>query len=142
LEPILNNMLECAKRNLDGADLVRALDTDIGVQQFLSITQEDLTAKGKLVPRGARHYAAKATLVQNLTNLANSAIYADPTVKVHISGKQIAKLIVENLGLENQGVFGDNIAIDEQLETQRLTMAAQEQLQVEGMTPAVPEGMV
>ena len=141
LEPILNNMLECAKRNLTGADVVRAFDNDIGVQQFLSITQEDLTAKGKLVPRGARHYAAKATLVQNLTNLANSAIYADPSVKVHISGKQIAKLIVENLGLENQGVFGDNIAIDEQLETQRLTMAAQEQLQVEGMTPAVPEGM-
>jgi hypothetical protein len=140
LEPLLNNMLECAKRNLDGADVVRALDTDIGIQQFLSITQEDLTAKGKLVPRGARHFAAKATLVQNLTNLANSAIYADPSVKVHMSGKQIAKLIVENLGLEGQGVFGDNIALDEQLETQRLSMAAQEQLQVEGMTPVVPTG--
>lgn len=140
LEPLLNNMLECAKRNLDGADVVRALDTDIGIQQFISITQEDLTAKGKLVPRGARHFAAKATLVQNLTNLANSAIYADPSVKVHMSGKQIAKLIVENLGLDGQGVFGDNIALDEQLETQRLTMAAQEQLQVEGMTPTVPTG--
>ena len=138
LEPILNNMLECAKRNLTGADVVRAFDNDIGVQQFLSITQEDLTAKGKLVPRGARHYAAKATLVQNLTNLANSAIYADPSVKVHISGKQIAKLIVENLGLENYGVYQENIGIEEQANTTRMLNSAEEDVMVESMTPTTP----
>lgn len=145
LEPLLNNMLESAKRNLDGADVVRALDTDIGVQQFLSITKEDLTAKGKLVPRGARHFAAKNTLVQNLTSLANSAIYADPSVKVHMSGKQIAKLIVENLGLMDYGVYQENVGIEEQAATTRLLNSAEEDVMVESMTPtSMPpeEGMI
>lgn len=135
IEPLLNNMLECARRNLDGVDIVRALDTDIGVQSFLEITREDLAVKGKLVPMGARHFAAQATLVQNLSNLANTAIYQDPAVKVHLSGKQIAKLIVENLGLENKGVYSENVQIQEQAETTRLLNAAEEDVQVEAITP-------
>ena len=135
LEPLLNNMLEVARRNLDTADVVRATDPDLGVQQFLTVTKEDITAKGKLIPRGARHFAAKAMLVQNLTNLAGSAVYADQSVKVHLSGKQIAKAIVEGLGLETYGVYQENVAIEEQAETTRLLNAAEDQVMTESMTP-------
>ena len=139
IEPLLNNMLEVARRNLDGSDVVRTLDSDIGVQMFLTLTQEDLTAKGKLIPRGARHFAAQAQLIQNLTSLANTTIYQDPGVRAHLSGKQIAKLVVENLGLENYGVYEENVAITEQADTARLSNAASEDVQVEAMTPLNPE---
>jgi len=139
IEPLLNNMLEIARRNLDVADTVRSLDPDLGVQEFMSVTREDLAAKGTIVPMGARHFAAQALLIQNLTSLANSALYQDPKVGVHLSGKQIAKLVVENLGLENYGVYQENVAIEEQAETTRLINSAEEDVQVEAMTPVEPE---
>jgi hypothetical protein len=141
LEPLMNNMLEAARRNLDAPDLVRSLDSDLGVQQFMLITKEDITAKGKLVPRGARHFASRATLIQNLNGMTGSAAYQDPSVKVHLSGKQIAKAIVEGLGLEPYGVYQENIAIEEQAETTRLLNAAEDQVMEESITPdtAVPE---
>ena len=139
LEPMLNRMLEIAKRNMDGADLVRVIDDDIGVIDFISVTKADITASGVIRPVGARHFAAQATLVQNLMGYLNSAAAQDPSISVHISGKGIAKLVPEVLGLEKFNLFGDNIRILEQLETQRLSQTAQEQLAVEQQTPIEPE---
>lgn len=131
VEVALNMMLEISKRNMDGMDIIRVMDDDLGVQKFLEVTRDDITAKGKLRPVGARHFAMKAQLVQNLTNFANSAIGQDPTVNVHLSGKKLAKLFEEVMGLERFGLFQDNIRIIEQMETQRLTQTAQESLDVE-----------
>jgi hypothetical protein len=139
LEPMLNRMLEIAKRNMDGSDLVRVIDDDIGVIDFISVTKADITASGLIRPIGARHFAAQATLVQNLLGYLNSAAAQDPSISVHISGKGIAKLIPEVLGLEKFNLYGDNIRILEQLETQRLSQTAQETLMVEQQTPIEPE---
>lgn len=141
VEPVLNNMLEIARRNMDAPDLVRSLDPDIGVQQFMLITREDLTAKGKLVPRGARHFASKAMLVQNLSNMAGSAIYQDQGVRIHLSGKQMAKALVEGLGLEPYGIYRENVMVEEQQQTTRLINAAEDTVMEEAMTPdtAIPE---
>ena len=68
-----------------------------------------------------------------------TTIYQDPGVRAHLSGKQIAKLVVENLGLENYGVYEENVAITEQADTARLSNAASEDVQVEAMTPLTPE---
>jgi hypothetical protein len=140
LEPALNRMLEIARRNLDGADLVRVLDDDIGVIDFLQITKADVTASGLLRPIGARHFAAQATLVQNLMGFLNSPIAQDPTINVHISGKALAKMFEELLGLEKYALVGDNVRIAEQMETQRLMQTVQEQLMVEQATPIEQEG--
>jgi hypothetical protein len=78
-------------------------------------------------------------LVQNLLGYLNSAAAQDPSISVHISGKGIAKLIPEVLGLEKFNLYGDNIRILEQLETQRLSQTAQETLMVEQQTPIEPE---
>ena len=139
LEPLLNNMLEVARRNMDTADVVRATDPDIGVTMFMTINRDDIVAKGKLVPKGARHFAEKALLVQNLTNMANSAVYQDPAVKVHLSGKQMAKALVEGLGLNSFGVYQENVAIGEQVETMRLASAAQDVVAEESMTSEVAQ---
>lgn len=142
LEPALNRMLEVARRNIDGSDLVRVMDDDLGVADFLTVTKADITASGMLRPIGARHFAAQATLVQNLLGFLNSPMGQDPTVNVHISGKALAKMFEEVLGVEKYQLVGDNIRIAEQLETQRLLQTAQETLMVEQQTPIEPEGQV
>lgn len=135
LEPLLNSMLEVAARNLDGTDIARAIDDEYGVQMFLTITKDDLAPAGRLNPKGARHFAMKAQLVQNLTQLANSAIYQDPSVQTHLSGMRIAQLIEENLGLKGYGIFSKDVRLLEQADSQRTQMAIQDNLQVESITP-------
>lgn len=136
LERILNAMLETARRNLDAEDIVRVIDDDLGVTQFVSITKDDITASGVLRPVGARHFAAQAQMMQNLTGLANSPLWA--TVAPHASGKQLSKLVEDLLGLERYGLFTPNIAVFEQQETQRLINQAGEDLQVEASQPMPP----
>ena len=53
LEPILNTMLEVSKRHLDVAEVARTMDDDLGVTEFVNITKEDITGRGKLRPIGA-----------------------------------------------------------------------------------------
>lgn len=135
LEPLLNAMLEVAKRNMNAADLIRVIDDDIGVVDFITITKEDIVATGNLKPRGARHFAMKAKLVQELNMWMSSPVGADPAVNVHISGKRVAKLMEESLGIIRFGIVQDNIRIQEQLETQELMNAATDQVDVNSITP-------
>lgn len=129
LEPTLNAMIEVARRNLDVADVIRVMDDDLGVQTFLTITKEDITASGKLRPIGARHYAAQAQLVQNLNSLFSTQI--GQLVTPHLSTKQLSKLVEDVLGLSRYQLFQPNIAVFEQQETQRLANQAMEDLQME-----------
>jgi hypothetical protein len=137
LEPILNQMLAVSVKYLNTPDVVRVLDDDLGVVDFMTITQDDIKASGKLVPMGARHFARKAQIVQNLTNLSNSAIYQDPAVNVHISGKRMAQLITELLDVSRFDLVQDNIRVVEGMETTRLQTIAQTQLAEEQATGAV-----
>ena len=109
------------------------MDDDLGISRFITITKEDITAKGKLRPIGARHFAARAQLVQNLTGIFNTQLGV--VIAPHISSKQLAKLVEEVLGLQRFQLVQDNIAIFEQAETQRLLNQTQEDLEVEQMTP-------
>lgn len=143
VEPSLNRMLELARRNMDGSDLVRVMDDDIGVAQFLAVTKTDITASGKLRPIGARHFAAQATLVQNLMGIVNTPLWADSGVRAHISGKAVAFLVEELLGLDKFKLVMDNAQVFESSETANLSSQASEDLMVADATPAeapdVPE---
>lgn len=133
LEKLLNGMLECAKRNLDEQDVVRAIDDDLGVEEFIQITKEDITASGVIRPIGARHFAAQAQLLQNLTGVYNSPI--GQMIAPHTSSKRMAELIEDILGLRRYELYRPNVAIFEQQETARLANQAQEDLQVEQAQP-------
>jgi hypothetical protein len=122
LEPILNAMLEVARRNMNMSDTIRVLDDATGAVLFRSITKDDITAKGKLVPVGARHFAERARRVQNLTQLYQLKL-ADPTIAPHLSGKEMAKIMAEELGEPN--LYGENISVIEQLETQQTVQEAE-----------------
>lgn len=139
VEPALNRMLEMARRNMDGSDLIRVMDNDLGVVDFLSITKEDITASGKLRPVGARHFAAQATMIQNMLGLVSSPLWSDPGVRTHFSGKAIGKMVEELLGLEKFSLYSENAAVFESFETQQLASQAQEELAVTDMTPPEPE---
>lgn len=134
-EPSLNLMLEAARRHMDGPDIVRTMDDDLGVVDFLSITKEDIMAKGKLRPMGARHFAAQAQLIQNLTSGLQVAAQV-PGVLNHVSPKKLAHLLFEEIsGLERYSLVSDNAALMEQADSQRLANQAQEDLAVEQQTP-------
>jgi HAMP domain-containing protein len=133
LEPMLNQFLEAARRNLQAAEVVKVLDDDYGVAQFMTITAETLNQKGKLYPVGARHFAQQAQTVQNLMGLFNSGVYQDPSVNTHISGKRIAEILEEQLGLEKLDLVADNIRIVEQQQTQSMLARAQEGVAEEAM---------
>ena len=137
IEPILNTMLEIARRNIDIVELAKVIDNDLGVADFLSITKDDITAKGKLRPIGARHYAARAQLVQNLLGVFNSPI--GQVIAPHVSAKRLAQMVEEYMGFEQYDFIRDNVRVAEEAETQRLINQNQQTLAVEQATPVEEE---
>lgn len=129
MEKILNAMLETARRNINATDVVRVMDDDLGVDVFLKITKDDITASGKLRPIGARHFAAQAQLMQNLTGIYNTPV--GQMIAPHTSSIQMAKLVEDLMGLQRFQLYAPNVAVHEQKDTQRLVSQAQEDLQVE-----------
>lgn len=133
-EPIINSMLESARRNLSPSDVVRVVDNQYGSVSFMKITKEDITARGKIRPVGARHFARNANMVQNLTAF-QQAFGSDQSVMAHISGKAEARLMEELLGLHKYKLYGDNIRIAESYETQQLFQSAQQMAGEQGGIP-------
>lgn len=115
LEPALNAMLESARRNMNFTDVISVLNEDIGVQIFTTITKDDLTARGKIVPQGARHFTERAKRVQTLSQLMQIKAQ-DQTVAPHLSGKGIARILAEELN--EPELYRENIAVREQQATQ------------------------
>lgn len=134
IEPLLNAMLAEARQNLDGMDVVRTIDDDLGVTGFLKVTKDDITAKGKIRPIGARHFAQQAQFLQNLNMLMNGPL--SQLIAPHVSGLQMARVIEDALQLSRYEVVRPNVAVIEQAETQRLAAATQEQVMTEASVPA------
>jgi hypothetical protein len=124
-------MLEVSRRYMNMSDTIRVLDDATGAVLFQTITKDDITAKGKIVPVGARHFAERARRIQNLTQLYQIKL-SDPTVSAHLSGKEFARILSEELG--EPELFSENISVSEQLETQQQMQEAeainQEQLMI------------
>jgi hypothetical protein len=141
LEPVLNKMLEAAVRHMTEIELVEVLDDEFGVVEFLSIKPEDLKAKGRLRPVGARHFAEKSKMVQNLDAFVSSPAYADPSVQAHVSGLKLAELYESLIGMKKFGLVTQNIRLIEAQETQSVAQASQDQLTEEaGIDPELPDG--
>jgi hypothetical protein len=128
LEPILNAMLEVARRNMDYEDTAKVLNEDTGLYFFTQITRDDLRSNGKIIPMGARHFAERAQRVQTLTTMFQVKA-SDPSVASHLSGKEFARLLADELG--EPALFGENIAVAEQLETQKVVTEAQVEFEAE-----------
>lgn len=133
LEPAINCMLEVARRNMEPSELIRVTDDQFGAVEFTKITKEDITARGKIRPIGARHFARNANIIQNLTQMFQT-LGQDPAVMNHFSGLKLAKVAEELLGLERFDLVSENIRLMEQAESQKIAGAA-EQVLMEGLAP-------
>ncbi|HEY6020233.1 MAG TPA: hypothetical protein VIY48_10115, partial [Candidatus Paceibacterota bacterium] len=89
-------------------------------------------------PIGARHFAAQARLVQNLVTLMNSPLGQDDAVKAHLSGKKMAKMFEELLGLEKFALYEENVRIYEAIDTQRAMRTGENSLAEEDMVDTEP----
>lgn len=121
LTPVLNAMFISALTNLDKTDVIRIVDDAQGVTVMEDITRDDLKGNGKIEPVGASHFAERATRLQNLQSVQQ--FKQDPTVGPHLSGKKIAEVLAQELN--EREMFGENITVVEQLETQRATQQAE-----------------
>ena len=127
IEPLLNAMLELARRNMVQATTIQVFDDDFNLATFQTLTPEDITGIGRIKPVAARHFAEKAQLIQNLTNLTGSALWQ--TIQMHFSAKELAKLAVDALDLRDQeGLNIPYVALAEQAEAQAKVQVLQEQL--------------
>ena len=133
MERVLNAMLEVSRRNMDSSDVVRVMDDDLGVREFLTITKDDITANGKIRPIGARHFAKQAQDLQNLIGIMNSPL--GQQVLPHMSSKALTKFVEDIAGIKGYDIFKPNVAIFEQQDTEALVNQAQEDLQVQQAVP-------
>ena len=123
-EKLLNGMLEEAHRNFPILDVIRVVDDDLGVEYFKDITKEDITADGVLRPVGARHYAQRAQELQNLMGVFNSPMFQ--LISPHTSGIGLTEFIKDVVDLRGYDIFGENIQIQEQRDTQALARMSME----------------
>lgn len=139
VEPILNDMLDQARRYMDGTEVVRILDTSLNVQKFREIGPEDLNGSGILRPVGARHFAQQATELQNIIGVFNSPIAA--LIAPHTSGIALSEFVNDISNVRGYEIFRPNVAIAEQSETASLGDQASEELEVQAQTAPDPETM-
>lgn len=132
VEPLLNAMLELARRNLSGATTIKVFNDEFKFATFQTLTVDDITGVGRIRPIAARHFAEQAELVQNLTSLTGSGLW--PAVQPHFSGIGLAKIIEDIFDLKDYNVVMPYIQIAEQADGQRQAQAMQEQLAQEQAT--------
>ena len=132
IEPILNAMLELARRNMVGATTIRVFDDEFKIATFQTLTVEDITGVGRIKPVAARHFAEQAELVQNLTNLTGSGLWQ--SVAPHFSGVKLAKILEDIFDLKDYEVVTPYVALAEQADAQRQVQALQETLHQEAGT--------
>lgn len=99
VEPILNAMLELARRNMT-TQSIRIIDDELSIVTFATLTPQDLTGVGRLKPVAARNFAEKAERIQNITNFWTSGIGQDQMVQQHFSSIKIAEMVEDLLDLE------------------------------------------
>jgi len=126
VEPLLNAMLELARRNMEGVTTIKVFDTTYNDISFQDLTVEDITGIGRIRPVGARHFAEQADLIQNLTQLTGSGLW--PTVQPHFSGLKLAQIISSYFNIDDYDVVRPFVALSEQADAQKKTQALQEQV--------------
>lgn len=132
LEPLLNAMLELARRNFGGATTIKVFDDEFKIASFQELSVEDITGIGRIKPIAARHFAEQAQLVQNITQLTTSGLW--PIVQPHFSGIKLAKLMEDALHLADYEVVIPYVALSEQADAQKQVQALQEQVAQQTMT--------
>lgn len=124
VEPLLQGELEISYRFLSLVDVARTFNEDLAIDEFLSVTKDDLRASGKLKARGASHYAQKAVLVQELQQF-QQILAGDQEMRLHFPAKRRAQVFEQALGFDRYKLFEEFGAVAESVELQQAQGAAQ-----------------
>lgn len=129
IEPALNKMLELARRKMDTHDVVSIINDDLGVEEFMEISKEDIVARGRIRAVGSRHFAARAQMLQNIQSIFNSAV--TQKLMPHTSGINLAHMMEDVMNLDKYELFQENIGIEEDMRSQQLMneMATQQEIE-------------
>lgn len=126
LEPLINAMLEMARRNMDMAETIRMESDKFSSVLFKSISKEDLSTKGTLRPFGARRFAEQANRLQEYLQLVNAAS-GNPIISKHLVGKKIAQNLFEIAGFDNTtDIVRENASVIEQVDAETTAQMARQ----------------
>jgi hypothetical protein len=132
LEPLLNAMLELARRNMSQTATIPVFDDEFNYNTFTTLSVDDITGVGRIRPVAARHFAEEAELIQNMTSLTGSNLW--PVVQPHFSGIKLAQIIEESFDLTEYEAVQPFVALAEQAEGQKMAQALEEQIHQSTMT--------
>lgn len=133
LEQLLNGFLELARRNMTETT-INIFNDQYQIQTFKTLSAEDITGVGRLRPVAARHFAEKATMVQNLNNFFGSAAGQDPEVRQHFSAVKLAKAWECLLDADEFKLVEPYVRLIEQLDAKKLINTVSEQMAIEQQT--------
>lgn len=134
VEPLLNAMLELARRNITSLQSIRVWDDEFKLNDFATLTPDDITGAGRIKPIAARHFAERAERVQNLNNFFGSALGQDPAIKVHFSTIKLSRMMEELLDIQDYELVMPYVRMAEQADAQRLANAQEEKILTEAQT--------
>lgn len=134
LEPLLNAMLELARRKM-GDTVIRTVDDEFDIAVFHTITPDDISGVGRIRPVAARHFVERAERVQNITTFYQSGVAQDEDVRMHFSSIELARLFEDLLDLEDFKLVEPNIRLTERAEAQQLALQHEEDTLMAAGTP-------
>ena len=128
LEPLLNDFLEMARRNLNGTELVKMTDKEYDIINFVTITKDDLQAVGKLQAVGSRYQINNIQLLQGITSLGQNQSLMQ-MISPHISRVRLAEVLSDALNLDAYGIIKKDEGVVEDIQTQEIMQAGSKMLQ-------------
>lgn len=137
IERLLNACLVLAQTHMTDTT-VRVIEDEFKAISFRDISQQSISANGRVKPVGARHFAERAERIQNLNNWAQSPLGQDPAVNIHFSGVRLAEMVEDLLDLEDYEIVEPYIRIAEQAEAQQLANTQTEETMA---TASAPSGL-
>tara|TARA_R100000541_G_scaffold58548_1_gene69946 strand:- start:2524 stop:4278 length:1755 start_codon:yes stop_codon:yes gene_type:complete len=136
VEPMIQAEIRIAKDNF--ASIIKVLEEDEdGIMLTTSITEEDLSANGKLVPHGSRRFSRQLQQLSGLNQLANSNLIQ--VLGPHINTYQLSKTFEELNGFDKFGFVNKFASVDEQLEMQEKQMLAEQEMVKQSSEPTMLE---
>lgn len=133
IEPLLNSMLELARRNMNPTT-IRVFNDEYKISVFNDLTRYDLTGTGRIKPMAARHFAEQANLVQNLNGFFQSPVGMDQQVLQHFSALKIAQMYEQLLEARAFNLVEPFIRLTEQADSQRIAQSHEQQVMMESQT--------
>lgn len=136
LEPVITSFIDIARENFNSVITVLG-DDEEGITRVLEITEDDLKAKGVLIPYGARRFARQLQQLAGMQSLFSTG--AIQVVAPHINLYNLTKAWEELNGFDDFDLVQKFAAIEESVESQQFQAEAERELVNSLQQPTIQE---